>query len=181
MEKVKEKKVKIPRSYGMLVFREAPIRGGGSQREFLIVRPSQGIRKGEENTNPYYLPKGGAEPDESAADAAYREVLEETGIRAKILSPLGTVKYRSGRKEIILFLAQYKGGTITDDGRCLQHDWENDDVRFVNEFDAKRMLRYEFREMINVANKLLDEVQPLEKHGDMEEWKTRQAQTLVVP
>ena len=39
------------------------------------------------------LPKGHLEGDETSAEAAQREVEEETGIRGQIICPLGTVDY----------------------------------------------------------------------------------------
>ncbi len=143
----------IPRSYGMLVFRlTEDRRTNAKELEYLIARPSGG--KGQV---PYYLPKGGKNEGETAEQAAYREVEEETGLRAKIVAPLGTIRYRNGRKEIELFLGQYTGGTVLSDGSCPAHtrDWENDDVRFVDYFTAMRLLRMEFKEVLVKANKML--------------------------
>src|SRR4051794_8312219 len=39
------------------------------------------------------LPKGGADPGESGADAAAREVREETGVTVTVGEPLGDVSY----------------------------------------------------------------------------------------
>jgi 8-oxo-dGTP pyrophosphatase MutT (NUDIX family) len=47
------------------------------------------------------LPKGHPDGAESAEAAALREVLEETGLVARVLAPLGDVRYvyqRSGRR-----------------------------------------------------------------------------------
>jgi 8-oxo-dGTP pyrophosphatase MutT (NUDIX family) len=41
----------------------------------------------------WVLPKGKVEPDETLAEAALREVLEETGVRAEIMCSLGTTNY----------------------------------------------------------------------------------------
>lgn len=146
-------KKRMDRSYGLLVFRIVPRKDGPNEVQYLIVRPSCGDI-GKKNPNPYYLPKGRQRDGESPQETALREVYEETGIRAKIISPLGLVKYRGGNKEVGIYLAQFTGGNVCDDGRCLQHDWENDDVRFVSEKDARRMLRHEFVEMIDIASKL---------------------------
>ncbi len=148
--KSKNKKASV--SYGLLVFRIVHGVGGARDLEYLVVHPSGGQPDQE---IPYYLPKGAKEADETGEEAALREVEEETGIRAKIISKLGTVKYRSGRKEVDIFLAQYTGGRVLPDGRCPDHDWENDDARFVSGYDAKQLLRKEFKNLIDQANKII--------------------------
>jgi 8-oxo-dGTP diphosphatase len=51
--------------------------------------------------NDWSLPKGHLEPHETHEAAALREIEEETGIRGRIVAPLGTLRYpitgRSGR------------------------------------------------------------------------------------
>ena len=88
------------------------------------------------------LPKGHPEEGESAADAAAREVLEETGLRAVPVMRLPDVKYwyvRDGRrvfKIVAFFLCRYRSGTIRD------HDHEVDSVAWVPLADAPRLLSY---------------------------------------
>lgn len=66
------------------------------------------------------LPKGQVEPGERYPETAVREVREETGVEAAVLSPLGKVRYyftvRNGgepvtvSKEVHYFLMAYRGG-----------------------------------------------------------------------
>jgi bis(5'-nucleosidyl)-tetraphosphatase len=66
------------------------------------------------------LPKGQVEPGERYPETAVREVREETGVEAEVLSPLGKVRYyftvREGEepvtvsKEVRYFLMAYRGG-----------------------------------------------------------------------
>ncbi|AEV16894.1 MAG: NUDIX hydrolase [Thermus sp.] len=66
------------------------------------------------------LPKGQVEPGERYPETAVREVREETGVEAAVLSPLGKVRYyftvRDGEelttvsKEVHYFLMAYRGG-----------------------------------------------------------------------
>lgn len=71
---------------------------GGSLRVLLVHR-----RKYQDVT----LPKGKVEPGETLVETAAREVHEETGIRATLGVPLGTVAYAlpSGRQKVVHYWA----------------------------------------------------------------------------
>jgi 8-oxo-dGTP pyrophosphatase MutT (NUDIX family) len=64
------------------------------------------------------LPKGAIGKHETSERAALREVLEETGLKARILHPLESIEYmfRAGdtliRKTVDFYLMQYEGGRI---------------------------------------------------------------------
>lgn len=64
------------------------------------------------------LPKGAVNQGETAEDAALREVLEETGLTAKIVKPLDTIEYsfRAGdtviQKRVDFYLMEYVGGEL---------------------------------------------------------------------
>lgn len=76
------------------------------------------------------LAKGGIEPDESAEQAAVREVREETGIEAQIEESLGETRYFYVwedvriRKTVHFFLMRATGGDPSD------RDDEMEDVRW---------------------------------------------------
>ena len=76
------------------------------------------------------LAKGGIEPDESAEQAAVREVREETGIEAQIEESLGETRYFYVwedvriRKTVHFFLMRATGGDPND------RDDEMEDVRW---------------------------------------------------
>jgi 8-oxo-dGTP pyrophosphatase MutT (NUDIX family) len=67
------------------------------------------------------LPKGHVEAGETPADAAVREVEEETGIRGAVLAPLGTIDFwfvadqRRVHKTVHHFLLEAKSGELSDD------------------------------------------------------------------
>jgi 8-oxo-dGTP pyrophosphatase MutT (NUDIX family) len=88
------------------------------------------------------LPKGHPDGAESAEAAALREVLEETGLVARVLAPLGDVRYvyqRSGRriaKVVRFFLMEATGGAIED------HDHEVEVVRWLPLAEAATALSY---------------------------------------
>lgn len=77
------------------------------------------------------LPKGHLEAGESAEDAAIREVEEETGIRGRVLAPLGTIDYwfvaedRRIHKTVHHYLLEAAGGELSDT------DVEVDEVAWV--------------------------------------------------
>jgi 8-oxo-dGTP pyrophosphatase MutT (NUDIX family) len=88
------------------------------------------------------LPKGGASPGETGAEAALREVREETGVEAKVLEPLGDVRYwyrRGGRrvhKTVHFYLCEYLTGSTAD------HDHEVDEARWISLQEARTALSY---------------------------------------
>ena len=67
------------------------------------------------------LPKGHVEAGETPADAAVREVEEETGIRGRVVAPLGTIDFwfvadqRRVHKTVHHFLLEAVGGELSDD------------------------------------------------------------------
>jgi len=71
------------------------------------------------NRTRWGLPKGAVAPGETSEQAALREVLEETGLEARIVKPLDTIEYffRARdtliRKRVDFYLMQHTGGTLT--------------------------------------------------------------------
>ena len=88
------------------------------------------------------LPKGHPDGNESAEEAATREVREETGVVAELVEPLGEVAYwyqRKGReihKRVRFFLFRYVSGS-TDD-----HDDEIEEARWMPLAEAAEALTY---------------------------------------
>ncbi|NLY76264.1 MAG: NUDIX domain-containing protein [Firmicutes bacterium] len=72
----------------------------------------------ERYNNVWLFPKGHIDPGETAAEAAVREVKEESGLTARIIEELGTTSYsffESGVehfKTVVWFLMEAEPGTI---------------------------------------------------------------------
>ena len=91
----------------------------------------------------FALPKGKVDPGESLEQAALREVLEETGLQARIVEPLGEVRYwftEGGGdrvdKTVHLYLMEPTGGHLED------HDHEFDAVGWFHMAEAERLLTH---------------------------------------
>ena len=79
----------------------------------------------------FALPKGLVDPGEKPEQTAIREVSEETGVTARLLSKLGDVKYVYTRtfadgarvfKVVSFFLLEYRSGKIGDITPEMQHE-----------------------------------------------------------
>jgi 8-oxo-dGTP pyrophosphatase MutT (NUDIX family) len=122
-----------------------------TEREFscggVVVRGAQCIvivptRRAAGGVQVLALPNGHPEGDESAADAAVREVREEAGVEATVREKLGNVRYwyqRDGKriaKTVTFFLLDYVSGEPDD------HDHEVEHARWIALEEAARSLTY---------------------------------------
>ena len=88
------------------------------------------------------LPKGHLEAGETTEDAAVREVEEETGIRGRVVAPLGTIDYwfvaedRRIHKTVHHYLLEAAGGELSD------RDIEVDEVAWVPLDELRDRLAY---------------------------------------
>ena len=99
-------------------------------------------RKDQAGVVRWLLPKGHVERDETARDAAVREVREETGIDGQVLADLGTVAFwfttidKRVHKTVHYFLLEALGGELSD------ADVEVDEVAWVALDDVPLRLSY---------------------------------------
>ena len=93
------------------------------------------------SSNVWTFPKGLVEEGESAQDAAVREVQEETGIKGRVIKPLGYIEYWylwegvKVKKRVDYFLMLYEGGE-------LKPSWEVKDAKFFPVDKVKSVLKY---------------------------------------
>ena len=118
-------------SAGGVVYRRSP-----NGIEILIGKASSYQR--------WVLPKGLVKRSESYDEAAVREAEEETGVRVRLVAPLGdperyiyTARGVRVFKAVYYYLMEYVEGSERD------HDYEMDEVRWVSIDEALELLAYE--------------------------------------
>jgi 8-oxo-dGTP pyrophosphatase MutT (NUDIX family) len=108
--------------------------------ECVVIVP---IRRAANGAKVLALPKGHVDLGETPAQAAEREVREETGVVGRLAGELGIVRYwytRGGRriaKHVEFFLFEYVAGRVED------HDHEVEDARWMPLAEAASVLTYE--------------------------------------
>jgi 8-oxo-dGTP pyrophosphatase MutT (NUDIX family) len=110
------------------------------------------VKRGSGGQRVLGLPKGHPDGDETAEQAATREIREETGLSAELIEPLGETHYyydrrgRSRAKRVAFFLFEYRAGSLED------HDHEIEEARWMALEQAADELTYEGeREMVRRA------------------------------
>jgi 8-oxo-dGTP pyrophosphatase MutT (NUDIX family) len=107
--------------------------------EVVVIVPT---RRAADGSKVLALPKGHPDGHESSAEAALREVREEAGVEAEMISSLGEVRYwyqRGGRriaKVVEFFLLRYVSGDVRD------HDHEVEHARWIPAAEAIKTLSY---------------------------------------
>ena len=108
---------------------------------------------------PWSIPKGEPDGDSGLEETARRETLEETGVRAGSLVPLGHIDYRKSRKRVYCF-----AGPAPADATPSCSSWEIDQARFVPIEEGRELLHPDQQSFIDRLIGLLDtRSQPPEK------------------
>jgi predicted NUDIX family NTP pyrophosphohydrolase len=100
--------------------------------EVLLVHPSGAYNRHA----PWSIPKGIPDAGETDLETvARRETLEETGVTAGLLTPLGYIDYQKSRKRVFCFT-----GPAPADAAPHTASWEVDQARFVRFQEAEELL-----------------------------------------
>jgi 8-oxo-dGTP pyrophosphatase MutT (NUDIX family) len=130
-----------------------PDKGGGERQEefsaggvvvdgdrVVVIVPVKRAADGQRVTG---LPKGHPDGEETAEEAARREVAEEAGVQGELIADLGDVTYRYERrgrkvaKRVQFFLYRYTAGDVAD------HDHEIEQASWMPLTDAVQALTYD--------------------------------------
>ena len=105
------------------------VRRDGDATRFLLVtaRRQPGL---------WVFPKGHIEPGETPEQAAEREVLEEAGVRASVIAPVGATEFRSARGAVRAQFYLMEFVSEGSPGEDRRRGWFTAD-------DARRALVYE--------------------------------------
>lgn len=146
----------IESSAGGIVFRSAP----GDSYEIAVIRPR--------GKDVWALPKGHVDSGETPAEAAAREVTEETGLGVSLVQSLGEVRYfyqfrgQKISKRVYFFLFQYQSGEIDKLDEKMRV--EVDQARWMPLKEAPKVLAYQGeRDMAEKAARFLASTPPLNR------------------
>ena len=116
--------------------------------EVLIVHPSGSYNRHA----PWGIPKGVPDAGETDLEStARRETLEETGVTAGPLTPLGFIDYQKSKKRVFCF-----AGPAPEDAAPRTASWEVDQARFVELGRARELLHPDQRVFLDRLTAHLD-------------------------
>jgi len=122
----------------------------------VVLRERDGKREvvltGRHSDGTWVFPKGTPDKGEEIEETAVREVQEETGLNVRIVRPIGTTDYwfaapgERVHKFVYFFLMEPTGGDVSE------HAHEYDEVRWVAEDEARRLLSFDtYRDILERA------------------------------
>lgn len=144
------------------------VRAAAEGWEFAVIEPQPDDTTKAASKTPakqvLALPKGLIDPGEKAPETAVREVFEETGVRAEIITKLSDIKYVYVRtwgdkqrvfKIVSFYLLRYESGMIDEISREMRTEVRR--ARWLPLEGAERQLSYRGeRDVIRLAQKYLE-------------------------
>ena len=118
----------------------------GDEPRYLVITAKK-------NPHHWVLPKGHIDPGETLAEAALREVLEETGVKARIMKPLGVSRIQTASASILMlfYLMEYLGEIGKKENRQLRWCPYDEGMRLLS-FQNARNLLTKAHEIVNKVN-----------------------------
>jgi len=132
----------MKQSSGTLLYRN-----GQDGLEILLVHPSGNYNR----KAPWSIPKGEPGDEDSLEETARRETLEETGVIAGLVVPLGSIEYKKSRKRVFCF-----AGPAPKDCTPRPASWEVDQASFVGLDKAREILH---SDQVVFLDRLLKEIE----------------------
>ena len=129
-------------SAGTLLYRH-----GTNGIEVLLVHPSGSYNRHA----PWSIPKGVVDGDEELEATARRETLEETGVAAETLTPLGFIDYQKSAKRVHCF-----AGPAPADAAPHCASWEIDQAGFVALERARELLHADQQQFLDRLRALVE-------------------------
>jgi predicted NUDIX family NTP pyrophosphohydrolase len=131
----------MKQSAGTLLYRHGP-----QELEVLLVHPSGNYNR----KAPWSIPKGLPDAGESFEAAARRETVEETGVSAGDLRPLGFIEYTRSRKRVHAFYGPAPAVVPT----CCS--WEVDGANFFPLSQARELIHEDQRPLLTRLAELVE-------------------------
>jgi len=107
----------------------------GDEPRYLVITAKK-------NPHHWVLPKGHIDPGETLAEAALREVLEETGVKARIMKPLGVSRIQTASASILMlfYLMEYLGEIGKKENRQKRWCSYDEGIRLLSFQNARNLL-----------------------------------------
>lgn len=131
----------MKQSAGTLLYRKV-----GGRLEVLLVHASGNYNRHK----PWSMPKGEPDHGEPLEQAARRETLEETGVEAGELVPLGHITYQKSRKQVHAF-----GGPAPQNAQPHCASWEVDRAEFVELERARQLIHPDQLPLLDALDRLI--------------------------
>jgi 8-oxo-dGTP pyrophosphatase MutT (NUDIX family) len=106
------------------------------------AEPRYLVTTAKHNPDHWLFPKGHIEKDESAPDAAVREVREETGVEAEVLKPCGSSEFQFQNKiiHVSFYLLRYLRSGSPSESRSVKWCTLQQALDLLSFADTKRII-----------------------------------------
>jgi 8-oxo-dGTP pyrophosphatase MutT (NUDIX family) len=125
----------------------------------IVYRPGNGVLlylvvTAKKNPDHWIFPKGHIEPGETPEQTAVREVMEETGIKGRIIQPVGDSQFQTAAEAVhgLFYLMEYLGETETKENRQQRWCTYNECLNLLTFPDGRRLLTLAHKTLHKLLN-----------------------------